>query len=158
MLNDKKNNLDNWGAPRIKTRHRGKRMFTEEELSQLRQSPYILSVTSRQISYGRLFYQEYWRISQLGFTPAETFEFLGLDPLIVGKERIKKVHSRIKKLAKKGTLYDEEADTTTSIAEQLKQKDSEIERLRQEVEFLKKKKVLYSKFKKQVAINETYSD
>ena len=50
-------------------------------------------------------------------------------------------------MAKKGTLYDEEADTTTSIAEQLKQKDSEIERLRQEVEFLKKKSLLYSKYK-----------
>lgn len=133
-------------------------MFTEEELKELKQSPYILNVTNQQISYGRLFFQEYWRILQLGFTPSETFEFLGLNPQIVGEERIKQVHKRVQKMSKKGTLYDEEADTTTSIAEQLNQKDSEIERLRQEVEFLKKKKLLYSKYKKQAGIKETYLD
>lgn len=114
-------------------------MFTEKELNKLKQSPYIQSVTKRQISYGRLFFQEYWRILQLGFTSSETFEFLGLDPQIVGEERIKQVHKRVKRMAKKGTLYDAEVDTTISIAEQLRQKDSEIERLRQEVEFLKKR-------------------
>ena len=133
-------------------------MFTEEELKELKQSPYILNVTNQQISYGRLFFQEYWRILQLGFTPSETFEFLGLNPQIVGEERIEKVRKRVQQMAKKGTLYDEEADTTTSIAEQLNQKDSEIERLRQEVEFLKKKKLLYSKYKKQAGIKETYLD
>lgn len=133
-------------------------MFTEEELKELKQSPYILNVTNQQISYGRLFFQEYWRILQLGFTPSETFEFLGLNPQIVGEERIKQVNKRVQKMSKKGTLYDEEADTTTSIAEQLNQKDSEIERLRQEVEFLKKKKLLYSKYKKQAGIKETYLD
>lgn len=122
-------------------------MFTEEEIVILEQSPYILGVTTKQISYGRLFYQEYWRILQLGFTSKETFEFLGLDPEIVGARRITMIHIRVRGMAKKGTLYDEEADTTTSIAEQLKQKDSEIERLRQEVEFLKKKSLLYSKYK-----------
>ncbi len=121
-------------------------MFTEEEINILKQSPYILGATSKQISYGRLFYQEYWRISQLGFTRREAFEFLGLDPNILGSERIRRVHFRVQEMAKKGTLYDVESDTTTSIAEQLKQKDSEIERLRQEVEFLKKKKILYSKY------------
>ena len=121
-------------------------MFTEEEINLLKQSPYILGATSKQISYGRLFFQEYWRISQLGFTPSEAFEFLGLDPNVVGAERIKKVHFRVQEMARKETLYDVETDTTTSIAEQLKQKDSEIERLRQEVEFLKKKKILYSKY------------
>lgn len=133
-------------------------MFTEEEIDILRQSPYILGVTTKQISYGRLFYQEYWRIFQLGFSSQEAFEFLGLDPEIVGERRIIMVHIRVRDLAKKGRLYDEEADTTTSIAEQLKQKDSEIERLRQEVEFLKKKKLLYSKYKKQVGTKENYSD
>lgn len=133
-------------------------MFTEEELDRLKQSPYILGATSKQISYGRLFFQEYWRISQLGFSSLETFEFLGLDPDILGEQRINRVHSRVREMAKKGILYDEEADTTTSIAEQLRQKDSEIERLRQEVEFLKKKKVLYSKYKKQAATKGKYSD
>ena len=79
-------------------------MFTEEELKELKQSPYILNVTNQQISYGRLFFQEYWRILQLGFTPSETFEFLGLNPQIVGEERIKQVHKRVQKMAKKGTV------------------------------------------------------
>lgn len=121
--------------------------FTEEEIQKLKESPYILNVTANQISYGILFYQEYWRIKQLGYSGAETFEFLGLDPDIVGEIRIRKLHSRVKEMARKETLYDKGADVTLSIAEQLKQKDSEIERLRQEVEFLKKKKLLHSKYK-----------
>lgn len=121
--------------------------FTEEEIQKLKQSPYISNVTKGQISYGILFYQEYWRIQQLGYSREETFEFLGLDPNIVGEIRITKLHSRVKDMVRKEKLYDKDSDVTLSIAEQLKQKDSEIERLRQEVEFLKKKKLLHSKYK-----------
>lgn len=121
-------------------------MFTEDELNILKKSPYILGVTPHQISYGRLFFQEYWRITQLGFSREETLEFLGLDPNILGDERVMSIGKRVKKMIQEGTLYDEETDSTLSISEQLRQKDSEIERLRQEVEFLKKKKLLYLKY------------
>ena len=64
-------------------------MFTEEEMNKLKQSPYILGVTQKQISYGRLFFQEYWRIKQQGYSKKEVLDFLGLDPSILGEERVR---------------------------------------------------------------------
>lgn len=121
-------------------------MFTEEEMNKLKQSPYILGVTQKQISYGRLFFQEYWRIKQQGYSKKEVLDFLGLDPSILGEERVRTLDKRVNKMARDKTLYDADSDTTISISEQLKQKNNEIEKLRQENEFLKKKRNLYSKY------------
>lgn len=121
--------------------------FTDEEVKILKRSPYIRQVTNTKISYGKLFYQEFWRIRQLGYTSEEAFDFLGLDPNIVGEMRIQKLNSRIRIVAQKKELYEDESEGTIPIAQQLKQKDSEIKRLRQEVDFLKKKKLLDWKYK-----------
>lgn len=121
--------------------------FTDEEMMQLRKSPYIENVLRSRLTYGKLFYQEFWRIRGLGYTANEAFDFLGLDPDIVGRDRIDRVNSRVKDMAQKNELYDDGSEGTVSIAQQLKQKDSKIERLEQEVEFLKKKKMLDWKYK-----------
>lgn len=121
--------------------------FTDEEMKQLRQSPYIEKVLRSRLTYGKLFYQEFWRIRGLGYTAKEAFDFLGLDPDIVGVDRIDRVNARVKEMAQKNELYDKDSEGTVSIAQQLKQKDSKIKRLEQEVEFLKKKKMLDWKYK-----------
>lgn len=121
--------------------------FTDEEIRILKKSPYIDNVFKHKIDYGKLFYQEYWRIRQLGYTGKDTFDFLGLDPNIVGTERIRSLEKRVKRLVQNNELYDENNQGTVSIAQQLNEKDSEIKRLRQEVEFLKKKKMLDWKYK-----------
>ena len=109
--------------------------FTPDEMKQLKQSPYIDNVFRDQIVYGKLFYQEFWRIRQLGYTEKEAFEFLGLDPDIVGSQRIRSVRNRVKDLYKTNQLYETEEEKTFSISQQLEQKDREIKKLRQEVEF-----------------------
>ena len=121
--------------------------FTDEEIRVLKKSPYIDNVFKHKIDYGKLFYQEYWRIRQLGYTGKETFDFLGLDPNIVGTDRIRSLEKRVKRLVQNNELYDENNQGTVSIVQQLNEKDSEIKRLRQEVEFLKKKKMLDWKYK-----------
>lgn len=121
--------------------------FTDEEIRILKKSPYIDNVFKHKIDYGKLFYQEYWRIRQLGYTGKDTFDFLGLDPNIVGTERIRSLEKRVKRLVQNNELYDENNQGTVSIVQQLNEKDSEIKRLRQEVEFLKKKKMLDWKYK-----------
>lgn len=121
--------------------------FTDEEIHILKKSPYIDNVFKHKIDYGKLFYQEYWRIRQLGYTGKDTFDFLGLDPNIVGTERIRSLEKRVKRLVQNNELYDENNQGTVSIVQQLNEKDSEIKRLRQEVEFLKKKKMLDWKYK-----------
>jgi len=121
--------------------------FTDEEVNRLKRSPYILKVSKHQISYGSLFFQEFWRMTQEGYSSKEAFDFLGLDPEIAGEDRIHQVARRAKKMADKGELYEEDVDGTLSIAELIKQKDSEIERLRQENKFLKKKKHIKQSYK-----------
>jgi len=121
--------------------------FTDEEMKKIRRSPYIEKVMKNQITYGTIFFQEFWRIRGLGYTAKEAFDFLGLDPNIVGDDRVNRINTRVKKMAQKNELYDDDSEGTLSIAQQLKQKDSEIKRLRQEVEFLKKKKMLDWKYK-----------
>jgi hypothetical protein len=121
--------------------------FTDEEMELLKKSPYIENVLRTRLTYGKLFYQEYWRIRELGYTAREAFDFLGVDPDIVGEARIRKVNTRVKEMVRKNELYENGSEGTLSIAQQLKQKENQIKRLEQEVEFLKKKKMLDWKYK-----------
>lgn len=113
--------------------------FTTEEMNQLKKSPYVKAVHSDQIIYGRFFYQEFYRITNLGYSGEEAFDFLGLDPKIVGEVRIRRFKSRLKKLIQKNKLFEDKDEEKMSISQQLKYKDSEIKRLQQEVDFLKKR-------------------
>lgn len=125
-----------------------KTSFTAEEIERLKQSPYILNVTEKQIIYGDIFHQEFWRLYQRGFKTSEIFRILGLDPDIVGSERMKAAAYNIKKRAEKGELFNGDAKEPLSIAEQLKEQARQIEYLKQENEFLKKKRLIDMEFKK----------
>lgn len=122
--------------------------FTDAEIEQLNQSPYIIGVTAKQITYGDIFHQEFWRLYQKGYTAPEIFHILGLDPDIVGAQRIKAAAYNIKKRAEKGELFKADAKAPISISERLREKDQQIEQLQQENDFLKKKKLIDLKFKK----------
>lgn len=122
--------------------------YTEEEIEQLKQSPYIMNATKKQIAYGDIFYQEFWRLDQRGFETAEIFSILGVDPGIVGPTRMRKVAYSARQWAEKGGLTKAVAEKPVSIAEQLNQQNRQIEFLKQENEFLKKKKLIDLKYKK----------
>ena len=122
--------------------------FSTSEIQSLRRSAYVESVTEKQIYYGKRFELEYHRLIQAGYTPTESFEFLGLAPDIVGKERITKYNYRYhnERKAELDQAPTPEVPQKTLIQE-LKEKEAENELLKQEVEFLKKKDQIMHQFK-----------
>lgn len=118
--------------------------FSTTEIQSLCRSPYVESVTEKQITYGKRFDLEYHRLIQGGYTPIESFEYLGLDSNIIGKERVKKYHYRYN-TEKKAVLDQMPAQTTPykTVIQELKEKEQENELLKQELAFIKKKIRLY---------------
>lgn len=122
--------------------------FSTTEIQSLRRSPYVESVTEKQILYGKRFELEYHRLIQAGYTPSESFEYLGLDPNIVGKARMTKYHYRYN-TEKKATLDQIPTQKTPykTMIQEMNEKDQIIELLMQENEFLKKKDQIVHPFK-----------
>lgn len=127
--------------------------YTQEEVSQLRQSPFILSVTQNSISYGPVFEHEYHRYIQLGLTPKEAFDQLGLDPEIVGTSAINSFHHRMKDYQPDATLTNESG----SIMQTMMDMRKEIAQLRFENKFLKKKNLIDAGISPNVKPNDSTS-
>ena len=62
--------------------------FTEEEMSQLRQSEYILDVTPQFVYYSAEFKERFYREYQEGKKPRKIIDEMGIDTNILGQTRI----------------------------------------------------------------------
>lgn len=133
--------------------------FNEQELETLRNSPYVSSVSPKIIRYGELFENEYHRLFQLRYTIKECFETLGLDPEIIGKSRINAYHKRYKQRVEEGAFVSPTlGESPKSISQIMTEKDHRIKLLEQEVEFLKKKRLITDHYMKMKDLNNTTSD
>lgn len=112
--------------------------YSPEDLIELRKSPYVENVTENSIIYGPVFEHEYYRLTQLGLEAPEVFRILGLDPDIVGRNTIYAFKHRMKDYQPDDSLTNESG----SIAQTLIDLHKENARLKFEVEFLKKKKLI----------------
>lgn len=120
-------------------------IFSAEELSILRQSPYVEQVLPKRIFYGAVFEREYHRLSQAGYSMEDSFDCLGLDPEILGLDRIKAYHRRYEHRFNDGLInIPVEAGKPISISQELDAKNHQIQMLEQEVEFLKKRCSLHT--------------
>lgn len=113
--------------------------FTEAEIKQLKLSPYVQNVFSDRIVYGEVFEREYHRLIGEGVNHFDAFELLGLDLDIVGRVRVKKYHynyqKRLESNPKRAAQYNNQ-----TVSEELDRLRNEVELLKQENEFLKKKR------------------
>lgn len=120
--------------------------FTEEEVAKLKESPYVQNVFPNRIIYGEVFEREYHRLMNEGVHRLDAFELLGLDPNIIGKYRVKDYHhnyiARLKSDSKRIEQFNSE-----TVSEELNKLRHEVEVLRQENEFLKKKRQIDARFK-----------
>ena len=133
--------------------------LNELELSTLRQSPYVEHVTPKKIIYGAVFEREYHRLIQTGYSMLESFEFLGLDPEILGRDRMKAYHHRYQsRLANDLIAIPIENGKPLTISQELEEKNHRIKMLEQELEFLKKKMQLTHQYKQPKDSNNTTSD
>jgi hypothetical protein len=120
------------------------KVFTEEEMNHLRASSYVLGVRPNIVHFSAEFKEKFWSSIQMGKEPRKIVIELGIDPDILGVNRINGLKSMIRNEVRAGkgfrdwktyvTHFGEYADPEAKVKyleQQLAYKD-------QEIEFLKK--------------------
>ena len=120
------------------------KLFSEEEMERLRASPYVQKVSPSLVFFSAEFKERFWKLLMEGKTPREAVEALGIDPKILGENRVSGLKTIVRKEAKAGEGFRDYATYTTGQSAQTS-KDAKIRFLEQqlaykeqEIEFLKK--------------------
>jgi hypothetical protein len=124
-------------------------IFTDKQIEILRENPYVYSVSPYQISLKKEFKEIFFEAGNKGKTPRQILEEYGFDPSILGEYRIKNIAYHIRKEYQKYGRFREghpaqrrglnrKSDAELSEKEQLKKLQTEVEFLREEMNFLKK--------------------
>nr|WP_235069863.1 IS3 family transposase [Turicibacter sp. TJ11] len=125
-----------------------KKLFTPQEIEQLKQNDYVKSVSEKGITYTKEFKENFIAMSEKGNFPREIFEYYGFNVEMLGMQRVNSAAKRWKQAFKtQGPLGLDDSRTTNSgrplkreltIEEQLLRTQAELEVLRIENELLKK--------------------
>lgn len=130
---------------------RQRRLFTEEQMTALRQNPYVYSVTQSTLTLTKEFKEIFYTEYQKGILPRNILEQHGFDLDTLGTHRIWSIAQHIRdEYAKYGEFHEGyrsrrsalgSTNATTQLPseqEQLKTLQAKVEFLEQEMEFLKK--------------------
>ena len=118
--------------------------FTKEEMDQLRECPYVLKVTQSQVHFSVEFKQQFWDALYRGEHPHDAVANLGVDPAILGYNRVLGLRSSIQKDLKDGkgfrdlNTYGEYLEGYASPEVTIKHLEQQLAYRTQEVEYLKK--------------------
>lgn len=114
-----------------------KRLFTQEEIEELSKNKYVSKVTPNCILYTEefksLYYQEYCN----GLSTLQIFKNYGFDLDVLGRDRIHKFASDLRKKAKALESFEDKRQYKTGPVRKALTKDEEIEQLRRQVSILK---------------------
>ena len=120
------------------------RKFTEEEISALKECPYVLDVMPNTVYFSAEFKGLFWKALQKGDRPYDIVKSLGVNPELLGKSRLSGLTSLIKRDGKAGTGFkdlntyrmDFKKHTTPEV--KIKFLEQQLAYKNQEIEFLKK--------------------
>ena len=118
--------------------------FTEEEMNNLRASPYVLKVNPSTVHFSALFKEKVWNALQQGMAARDAIAGLGIDPEMLGATRISGIASTIRSEVRAGNgftdlyTYDAYAKDYASIEVKVRHLEQRLAYKEQEVEFLKK--------------------
>ena len=102
--------------------------FTPEEIAILKANPYVMEVTEDIIHFSASFKSSFWDRLQNGMKAPDIFRELGIDPNILGPNRV---------MGFKGMLKHEVLAGKTA-AQRIAYLEQQLEYKDQEIEFLKK--------------------
>jgi hypothetical protein len=118
--------------------------FTKEEMGRLRASEYVLDVSPSIVHFSAEFKRKFWDGVQVGKEPREIVMDLGIDPEILGVNRVSGLKTMVRNevragkgfrdLRTYGTYYDVQTNPETKI----KHLEQQLAYKEQEIEFLKK--------------------
>jgi len=118
--------------------------FTKEEMDQLRECPYVLKVTPSIVHFSAEFKQQFWDALYSGEHPRDVVASLGIDPDILGSNRILGLRSMIQKELKSGkgfrdlNTFGKYLEGCASPELTIKHLEQQLAYKTQEVEYLKK--------------------
>ncbi len=124
--------------------------FTDDQIEELKKSPYVQKISKANIAFTEEFKTEFLRLYNTGTGPTDIIRKLGIDPKIIGKERIKSLTKRLKKQSSRPEGFSRKPNSSKGRPRKKKHpefsSDSEkaeyykeyAERLEQEIELLKK--------------------
>ena len=73
--------------------------FTDEQLKELKNNPYVVKCSAKNITYAEEFKDLFWVDYQNGMPPIEIFKKYGFDPYALGAKRRSNFIQRLKKQA-----------------------------------------------------------
>ena len=117
-----------------------KKNFTEEEIQILRQSPYVLKVTSHTINFSVDFKRRVYYELLKGRKTAEVLRELGIDPHMLGHGRVNMMKINLFKEAgsPKGLHDVGESKAYAVMEKNIRRLEAELAYKNQEIAFLKK--------------------
>ena len=128
--------------------------FTEKQIIELQKNKYVNKVTEKSIQFTTEFKEEFIRLGKNGLGPVTILTQLGIDPKVLGRDRIDKLAYRIREQSKRPEGFERKENSSKGKKRKLsfESKDEELEyykelaeRLSQENEFLKKLRALKAK-------------
>lgn len=123
-----------------------KKIFSEEEVAQLRANPHVESATKRSISFTPSFKQKVYDELMNGAGIRDVLLRHGIDPNVLGESRLKGISEKIQKQANrpegfqnlKRTGQKPVTSREKSLEKQIRELQHQLAYTQQEVEFLKK--------------------
>ncbi len=123
--------------------------FTEDEINKLKVNAHVRSVTERTIHFTEDFKRLFYERRKMGVPSQQIFRDCGIDPEVLGQNRMEGFSSMLNKQARRSTGFEDlrftklkqETAKQESIEERIKFLEHELAYTRQEVEFLKKLRV-----------------
>ena len=118
--------------------------FTEEEMRCLRENPHVLHVTPSQIHFSAEFKELFWKALLAGEIPRDFVVSQGIDPDVLGANRINGIRSMVKNEVKSGkgfrdlSTYRDFLDTYVTPEVRVRFLEQQLAYKNQEIEFLKK--------------------
>ncbi len=124
----------------------GVNYFTEDQIKELQENPYIEKITTKSIKYSREFKEEFWFHYSNGELPSSILLSFGIDPKVLGVKRISNIVQRIKMEATRLEGFEDTRINNTgrpktkdmTDEEKIKYLEHKIAYQKQEIEFLKK--------------------
>lgn len=118
--------------------------FTQDEMNILRANPYVLEVSPSIVHFSAKFKEAFWERLQAGSTPREVVAGLGIDPEILGENRVCGLRTMIRNEVKAGNgfrdlgTYSQQLNGFMSDAAKIRCLEQQLAYKEQEIEFLKK--------------------
>ena len=122
-----------------------RKLFSEEEIAELKQNPHVTTVTKRTVNFTAEFKQILYEAMVRGERLANILEMYGINTGVLGEARIRGLSQRIYEFAdrkegfeKKKPQPKETSEEEEGMAKRIKRLENELAYTKQEVEFLKK--------------------